>query len=215
MTARRLAPRKKPIQPRSQATVNAILQAAAYILVREGWEQFTTNRVAERAGVNIASVYQYFPNKEVIVAELQRQHSEEIRELFSKILPELSTQRDLRSLLRIVVIAVLREHRVAPALHRAFSEELPRSARQASPKRDAMTQIWGDLVRPFLQNVPDAEVANFVARAALHAAIHEAANEHPELLESPAFIDELVTLLARYLQRPSPRNRSQRRLARP
>lgn len=70
MPRKNLSTRKKPQQERSVATVQAILQAAAYILARDGWEAFTTNAVAEKAGVNTASLYQYFPNKEAIVAEL-------------------------------------------------------------------------------------------------------------------------------------------------
>ncbi|MGC0013988.1 TetR/AcrR family transcriptional regulator, partial [Ralstonia pseudosolanacearum] len=53
-------PRKLPTQERSRATVDAIMQAATYILVKFGWERLTTNAIAERAGVNIGSLYQYF-----------------------------------------------------------------------------------------------------------------------------------------------------------
>jgi AcrR family transcriptional regulator len=57
-------PRKQPKQDRSQATVQAILTATTHILTEDGYDQLTTNRVAERAGVSIGSLYQYFPNKE-------------------------------------------------------------------------------------------------------------------------------------------------------
>ncbi len=65
-------PRKKPRQARAQATVDAILQAAAHILVEQGFEGFNTNAVAERAGVSVGSLYQYFPNKDAIIAEMVR-----------------------------------------------------------------------------------------------------------------------------------------------
>ncbi|MBE1293645.1 MAG: TetR family transcriptional regulator [Rhodobacteraceae bacterium] len=65
-------PRKKPRQARAQATVDAILQASAHILVAQGFEGFNTNAVAERAGVSVGSLYQYFPNKEAIIAEMVR-----------------------------------------------------------------------------------------------------------------------------------------------
>lgn len=48
--------------------MKALLEATAYVLRREGWERATTNRIAERAGVNIGSLYQYFPNRESLVA---------------------------------------------------------------------------------------------------------------------------------------------------
>src|SRR5215468_7419487 len=69
-----LLPRKLPRQERSRFTVDTILEAAADILVRDGYEKLTTNRIADRAGVNVASIYQYFPGKAAIVAELRRRH---------------------------------------------------------------------------------------------------------------------------------------------
>ena len=66
--------RKEAIQGRSKATVEAILRAAAHILVRTGYEATTTNRVAVEAGVSIGSLYQYFPNKEAIVSALIDRH---------------------------------------------------------------------------------------------------------------------------------------------
>ena len=67
-----LSPRKTPRQERAKATVAAILQATAHILEHEGPDMLTTNRVAEKAGVSIGSLYQYFPTKEAIYAELIR-----------------------------------------------------------------------------------------------------------------------------------------------
>jgi AcrR family transcriptional regulator len=71
---KRLEPRKLPAQARSAATVSAVLEAAARILERYGFEGYTTNAVAERAGVSIGSFYQYFPNKDALtVALIQRE----------------------------------------------------------------------------------------------------------------------------------------------
>jgi AcrR family transcriptional regulator len=69
-------PRKAPRQARSQATVEAILAAAARVLSRESLSGFNTNRVAEVAGVSVGSLYQYFPNKSALVAALiDRDHA--------------------------------------------------------------------------------------------------------------------------------------------
>lgn len=62
-----LDPRRKPRQSRSRATVDAILQATAQVLVRDGYQKATTNRIAERAGVSVGTLYQYFPNKDALV----------------------------------------------------------------------------------------------------------------------------------------------------
>jgi AcrR family transcriptional regulator len=200
---RPLTPRKSPRQERAVATVDAIMQAAAYILVKDGWDGFTTNRVADCAGVNIASLYQYFPNKEVIVAELHRRHVAEARARFPSAEVVASHDR-LPDLLRLMVEGGVHEHRVAPALHRVFSEELPRSARLACRTEEAHGQ-WRTAVEPMFENVPDPELAAYVARVAVHAVIHEAASARPALLADDRLIDELVLLLDRYLRRPAPR----------
>ncbi|WP_054569520.1 TetR/AcrR family transcriptional regulator [Frankia sp. R43] len=66
--------RKRPAQERSRRTVEAILEAAAQLLATKGYRATTTNHVAERAGVSIGSLYQYFPNKDALVAALVEEH---------------------------------------------------------------------------------------------------------------------------------------------
>lgn len=193
MAKKKLAARKTPRQERSVATVEAILQAATYILSKRGWRAFTTNEVAEKAGVNIASLYQYFPNKESIVAELQRRHIQEVE----KVWPDLPSSLSLTDLLRATLDAVIREHRIHPALHRVFAEELPRSSRIGTPRSSSQPQ-WAERAQS-LMNVPDVDLAGFIARVSVHAVIHEAAIERPDLLEHPLFVSELVRLLSPYL----------------
>lgn len=65
-----LAPRKAPLQQRSSATVDAIIEAAARILETGSFDGYTTNAVAELAGVSIGSLYQYFPNRDALTAAL-------------------------------------------------------------------------------------------------------------------------------------------------
>src|ERR1700733_7246395 len=84
-----ITPRKQPRQARARETVEAILQAATYILLKAGYEAMTTNQVAERAGVNIASLYQYFPNKQAILGELERRHVTAMRGQLATKLVEL------------------------------------------------------------------------------------------------------------------------------
>jgi len=68
--ARDLAPKKRPLQARSQATFDALVEACTWLLPRRGYAGTTTNHIAERAGVNVASLYEYFPGKDAIVAEV-------------------------------------------------------------------------------------------------------------------------------------------------
>jgi AcrR family transcriptional regulator len=70
--ARDLAPRKRPKQARACATFEAVVEAAARILTREGYAALTMEHLASVAGVGVGSVYEYFPSKETIVAEVVR-----------------------------------------------------------------------------------------------------------------------------------------------
>src|SRR5215475_14023896 len=117
MRKRRLSPRKTPRQDRSRATVEALLDATADILTRQGYAKLTTNRIAERAGVNIASLYQYFPGKEAIVAELRRRHGAEQRAAVRSVLSE-RRGRGFEATLRALVSTGIAAHAVSPALHR-------------------------------------------------------------------------------------------------
>jgi AcrR family transcriptional regulator len=71
---RRLQPRRKPRQVRAELTRDRILTAAAHVFAEHGYAAGTTNRIAERARVSIGSLYQYFPNKDAILAELLVRH---------------------------------------------------------------------------------------------------------------------------------------------
>ena len=71
-----LRPRKKPVQPRALETWACILEAAAQVLEAQGPAAFNTNVVAERAGVSIGSLYQYFPGKDALVIALMRREKE-------------------------------------------------------------------------------------------------------------------------------------------
>ena len=74
-----LKARKSPIQARSNATVDAILQATLQVLTSVGKERLTTTRVAARAGVSVGTLYQYFPNKSALLQATLRRHMDAVR----------------------------------------------------------------------------------------------------------------------------------------
>lgn len=195
-------PRKVPAQARSRATVDAIVQAATYILTKVGWEGLTTNAIAERAGVNIGSLYQFFPNKEAVIAELQRRHAAATRTDLLKALAILPEQPSLRDALTMIVEMIVTEHRVAPALHKAIHEELPRTVRQMDEDKDNLQRQFSDVLRPFMKNVPDPDLSIYLMGVAAHAIIHTVTADRPDLLVQPGFVVEVVTLLENYLYRP-------------
>src|SRR5713226_9742284 len=69
-----LEPRKSPVQARSAASVDAILEATIQVLLHVGKERLTTTRVALRAGVSVGTLYQYFPNKSALLQAALRRH---------------------------------------------------------------------------------------------------------------------------------------------
>src|ERR1700753_119913 len=84
-----ISSRKQPQQARSTELVSTILEAAIQVLAKEGAQRFTTARVAEKAGVSVGSLYQYFPNKARIVCRLQsdewRQPSDLLRDILEDV----------------------------------------------------------------------------------------------------------------------------------
>jgi AcrR family transcriptional regulator len=73
-----LEPRKKPIQARSAASVEAILEATIQVLLHVGKDRLTTTRVALRAGVSVGTLYQYFPNKSALLKAALKRHMDEV-----------------------------------------------------------------------------------------------------------------------------------------
>lgn len=77
-TPRHLAARKRPVQARSAVTLDAIFQASIQVLVAEGLNRLTTTRVAERAGVSVGTMYQYFPHKQALLYALNERYLENL-----------------------------------------------------------------------------------------------------------------------------------------
>ena len=115
----RLEPRKLPEQSRSAATVTAVLEAAARILERDGLEGYTTNAVAERAGVSIGSLYQYFPNKDALTVALIERES---AVLLSEVALSDSIE-DSRTALRHLIRAAVGHQMRRPKLARLLDFE--------------------------------------------------------------------------------------------
>ena len=195
-------PRKRPRQARSKATVDTILQASARVLVKRGFDGFTTNEVATAAGVSIGSLYQYFPNKEALVAALIVRH---VEEMSAAILNELTrvAQLPMAQAVRAVIELTIRAHAIDPELHQVLTEQVPRVGRLAKLRElDAITHrmVAGILAaRRSELAIRDPEVASFVIVSAIEAIVHRAALFSPERLRDPRLIDEASALVTRYL----------------
>ncbi len=154
MTNRRTAQislKKEPQQARSTELVAAILEAAVQVLAEEGAARFTTARVAERAGVSIGSLYQYFPNKAAILFRLQSDEWRQTTELLRGILEDATKPPIER--LRVVVQAFLRSECDEAALRVALDDAAPlyRHAPEADEARasgDRAIQTFMRVVLP-------------------------------------------------------------------
>jgi AcrR family transcriptional regulator len=124
----RTSPRKKPRQQRSQATVDAILDATARVLCSTGYDRASTNRIAMAAGVSVGSLYQYFPSKEALVAALVERHVAQMKGLVKAKLAEVATA-PLAEACRTMIEAMFEAHAVDPRLHKVLIEQVPRVGR--------------------------------------------------------------------------------------
>ena len=127
--------RKQPKQARSLDLVATILEAAVQVLAKEGAQRFTAARVAEKAGVSVGSLYQYFPNKAAILFRLQSDEWRQTHELLRGILED--AQRPPLDRLRSVVHAFIRSECEEAAIRGALDDAAPlyRDAPEASRQR--------------------------------------------------------------------------------
>ncbi|SDY85057.1 TetR/AcrR family transcriptional regulator [Citreimonas salinaria] len=158
MTAKNtpINPRKTPRQARSRATCDAILEAAARILERQGDEALTTNLVAEVAGVSIGSLYQYYPTKEAIMAELVRAMRQQMHDDMAAA-ARAAAGSGLEQEVDALVAATLRHHLRNPSLAHALEvaeERLPLDAETAALKQGMAKVVVGTLERNGIVDAP-------------------------------------------------------------
>jgi len=204
--AKNANPRKRPSQARAKATVEAILTAAAQVLIAHGYEGATTARIAERAGVSIGSLYQYFPNKEALVAALIEHHAEEIVAVLEQALgdPEPAS---LEAGIRAFMIAGISAHRLDPKLHKILNEQVPRVghlAKVMDTSRRVTEAIEAFLRRHRAELNPkrDPAIAALVVETAVEALAHKVVIERRDLLKDKVMEREAVSLVVNYLARP-------------
>jgi len=118
-----LKPRKKPLQARSTATVDAIVEATIRILRRDGWAGCTTTRIATLAGVSVGSLYQYFPNRNAIAVEIVRQRARIY--LAAVIAADLSAAAAPEESIEAAIAAFLAEKRKGLDVSLALRDALP------------------------------------------------------------------------------------------
>lgn len=120
-----LQPRKLPVQARSTASVDAILEATIQVLLSVGKERLTTTRVAARAGVSVGTLYQYFPNKSALLQAALRRHMEDVMEAVEQVCKdqEGNTLRQMATaLITAFLTAKMRDAKTSVALYSISSD---------------------------------------------------------------------------------------------
>jgi AcrR family transcriptional regulator len=195
-------PRRRPRQARAQATVEAIIKATARVLVDEGYDRASTNRIAQAAGVSIGSLYQYFPSKEALVAALVESHVERMRDALSVSLSAASPA-ELAGRARTLVLGMLSAYRVDPQLHHVLCQEVPKIGELQ--KVYGFEQHLAEVCRQQLFAAgngirhTDVDRAVFLLVNAMPGVIRAAIQADPEAADDARLADELTDMIVRYL----------------
>lgn len=203
-------PRKKPRQGRSRHLVSTICTACLQILDKDGVDALTTNRIAEVAGVGIASIYQYFPNKDAILAAVYDELLERERaalEEFGDAMSELDSRAALEYFIDRGINLRRRLLQLAPDFYQKYHREFELAARYRNPGApepheditDALAAT-GNLFSAYQYDlrVPNNVVTQFIFTRGIGAIFDKAAEDNPALLEDPEFVELLKDLAVQF-----------------
>jgi len=184
--------------------VDQILEAAAHVFAKRGYAGATTNHIAERAGVSIGSLYQYFPNKDTILVALHARHMESASEVLQRMMEEALRQKKApEHLLRRFVSQIIEMHASEPALHHVLLYEGPRTP-ELSKQLHAIEDSMAHAVEQMLAE--RGGISRLHAKHAAYLVVHVVENmAHEYVIHPPpdmsieVFIEELVTMLSGYI----------------
>ncbi|MCA9620078.1 MAG: TetR/AcrR family transcriptional regulator [Myxococcales bacterium] len=192
--------RRKPVQRRAEERRRSLLDAATRLLERDGYEAVTTNAIATEAGAAVGTVYDYFPNKEALLAALLARYQERLQAHLLASLGEGAADRD--ALVERGVRAFASFYRQEPGYAALWlGSQLVTPLREAGERWGA---DFGDLLGPLVasQTGLDAEAATRVARVLAHA-VSAVVTLALQVADGPAIEDEAVRLARAYLREVS------------
>jgi AcrR family transcriptional regulator len=189
-----ISSRKQPKQARSAELVAAILDAAVQVLAKEGAQRFTTARVAEKAGVSVGSLYQYFPNKAAILFRLQSDEWRQTTDLLRGILED--TRQPPLERLRTLVHAFIRSECDEAAVRVALDDAAPlyRDAPEAREARASGGRTVALFMQEALPHAPDA--TRNLAGDVMMMTLSAVGKHISELSRASAEIDAYATAIA-------------------
>ena len=196
-SAARKPARRKAKQARSQETVAAILEGAAQVLLREGYARATTNRIAERAGVSVGSIYQYFDGKDRVFEALIRRETGVVERAVTREAPDptWTLERSLARILSLAIAASPRAPELMRELDRVPDGALDRALKEARGRVVAFIRDVLEHHRDRL-TVRDLDLAaSLIVGAAEGIARNTAAEDYVR----EHFVSEVGRMLTRYL----------------
>jgi len=198
----RTSPRKEPSQERSRVTYDAIVAATARVLVKDGYDALSTNRVAREAGVSVGSLYQYFPGKEALVAAVMEQHAARMQAHIEERLANVGAAGPLEVATELIR-AMLEAQRKEPRLHRALAEQVPRIGvlrrqHELYGRYEHLIAAWMESNREHVE-VRDIETAAFVLVAAVEGLVNRVQLDRPELVASGKIEEHILRLALAYV----------------
>lgn len=203
ITEQRFEPRKIPKQGRARHTVDSILEATKSILADEGYEKASTNYVADVAGVSIGSLYQYFPNKEAIIASLVEktivEAAENIRgELLSCM--DLTLEESTPRLVRVI----LETRKKNAFIFLRLPREVPGYSsltRQLTTEKYLYTTIYSYYMQHReLVNIDDLDTAIFVTEHLVVGSIDAYIDNNSPRIDQDTLVEHLSRAVLSYLK---------------
>jgi AcrR family transcriptional regulator len=197
----RISSRKKPQQARSNDLVAAILEAALQVLAKEGAQRFTTTRVAERAGVSVGSIYQYFPNKASILFRLQSDEWRQTTTMLREMLED--TRHPPLDRLRRLVHAFVKSECDEAEMRVALDDAAPlyRDAPEALEVRRASEGTMVKFMREVLPGVPrpKRDLASALIKSTLSAVGKEFSETPRTAKEIATYSNAMADMFCAYL----------------
>lgn len=197
-------PIKEPKQARSKELVGYILEATKFILINEGYESLTTIKVADKAGVSVGSLYQYFPNKESLIALVLDDHFDRLKE---SLMVKVSTNLDipLKDFIDMAINHIVTEH-IKDKDILIILEDLD-GLLSLKEKRRERQNSWILLLESLLHNFNsetremDTHLSSFFLAHSVDTVIHEAIYSNITLAESEQFSNELSALVFNFIKK--------------
>ncbi len=201
----RLIPRKRPRQERSRALVDAIVIAASRVLAESGWDGFEMKTVAQRAGVSSGSLYQYFPDRASLVAEIVERLSEREVAFQTARAMELVQDASVEEMFEATIRSTLAFQAQEGALMREALRAMPHLGRHAllTERVGTMVAVMRAWMAVKMPDVPPREldVTLHVLSNAIHSLTHDGVLARPAWMDDETLAKALVKLVRAYLSR--------------